>query len=333
MSASVVLYRYDSSPHSSKIRDSLLLKKIPQRWVTVAPILPRPELTDLLGLGHRRIPVLAIGRDIYLDTALIASTLERRFAAGAGPGYGTLFPPRKDGGRVDKTLIKLFVKYWSDAALFRAAVALLPWKQVPAAFLKDREALLGGPIPVDKLAAARPASLAKAAAQIALLEEQLADGREWLFDTVAPSYADVAANFGCVWTRNLSGDEALVPDKFPGVVAWMGRFAAYCEQLKEEMPVPSARLTGEEAAKEIAAGAVEPESIVGFDELEAGPLGLKLGQTVSVTAEGPGNIPTSGNLVALSREEIVIEVTGQAGAFRCHFPRVDYLVVPAAAKL
>lgn len=35
-------------------------------------MLPRPEITDLLGLNYRRIPVLAIGNDVYCDTRFLA---------------------------------------------------------------------------------------------------------------------------------------------------------------------------------------------------------------------------------------------------------------------
>jgi hypothetical protein len=41
----------------------------------VANIMPRPEITQLLGLGYRRIPVLAIGNDIYCETRLLLSVI------------------------------------------------------------------------------------------------------------------------------------------------------------------------------------------------------------------------------------------------------------------
>jgi hypothetical protein len=99
----------------------------------VSPILPRPELSDLLGIAYRRIPVLAIGNDVYCDSNLIAAELERRF-----PDRGTLFPPRKQGGRVDPGLIKLFSQHYVDLALFPQGVSLLPWGKFPENFIKDR---------------------------------------------------------------------------------------------------------------------------------------------------------------------------------------------------
>lgn len=40
--------------------------------------MPRPDLTAL-GVGYRRIPVVAIGRDIYHDTRLVLRKLEVLF--------------------------------------------------------------------------------------------------------------------------------------------------------------------------------------------------------------------------------------------------------------
>ena len=98
--------------------------------------LPRPELSEAMGVTYRRIPILAIGRDIYADTSLIASTLERRYPASAG--YGTLFPPRKGGGSSDTGMVKTFVMYYIDRAVFPLATSSLPYNKFPEAFLKDR---------------------------------------------------------------------------------------------------------------------------------------------------------------------------------------------------
>ncbi|KAF7329683.1 Glutathione s-transferase [Mycena kentingensis (nom. inval.)] len=341
MSDSIIVYRYDTSPFSHKLRDTLLLKGIPQRWVTVSNILPRPEITSLLGIGHRRIPVAAIGRDVYIDTSLIASVVERRFPTrnrDASPGaYRTLFPPRKGSERSDAGLIRLFVKNWVDSAFFRAVIPLIPWLHLPDVFLKDRGPLLSGLLPagttgdVDvnalNLAAARPAGIAALSAQLQILEEQLADGREWLFDTQGPSYADVAAVFPCRWAKRMPGvqDELFCAEqgRLPSTVSWMARVEAHLEALQKEQPDP-VQLSGDEAAKEIVAGEYEPEEVVGLDEVEAKRLGFQRGDVVAVVMDGPGNVPTSGALVALNKEEIVLEVTGEAGVLRVHFPRVDY---------
>jgi glutathione S-transferase len=98
--------------------------------------LPRPELSERMGITYRRIPILAIGRDFYADTSLIASTLERRYPASLG--YGTLFPQRKDGGSSDTGLAKTLVMYYLDRTVFPLAASSLPFQRFPETFLKDR---------------------------------------------------------------------------------------------------------------------------------------------------------------------------------------------------
>ena len=98
--------------------------------------MPRPELSETMGVTYRRIPILAIGRDVYADTSLIASTLERRYPASAG--YGALFPPRKGGGSSDTGMAKALGMYYIDRAVFPLAASSLPYAKFSEAFVKDR---------------------------------------------------------------------------------------------------------------------------------------------------------------------------------------------------
>jgi glutathione S-transferase len=97
---------------------------------------PRPELGRSLGVTYRRIPVLAIGRDVYCDTSLITLALERRFSP--EQGYGTLFPSRSGGGKTDTGLLKAFSKFYADRTLFPLAVTFIEWDKLPKAFVEDR---------------------------------------------------------------------------------------------------------------------------------------------------------------------------------------------------
>lgn len=98
--------------------------------------LPRPELSELLGVSYRRIPIVTIGADVYCDTSLIISALERRFPK--SEGYPTLFPARKGGGSVDTGMVKAFAMYYADRAVFPIASSTLPYDKFPESFLKDR---------------------------------------------------------------------------------------------------------------------------------------------------------------------------------------------------
>ena len=99
-------------------------------------MLPRPEITDALGIKYRRIPILAIGNDVYCDTSLIADVLERRFPA--SQGYGTLFPPRVGSNKADTGLAKAVAVYWNDKVVFPLGGNSLPYGKLGAEFLKDR---------------------------------------------------------------------------------------------------------------------------------------------------------------------------------------------------
>ena len=105
-------------------------------FAQVGMTMPRPELSDHLGVTYRKIPVLAIGNDVYCDTSLIAPALEKRFPA--SQGYGTLYPPRVGGGKADTGLALVLKMYWSDRTVFPLAVTGIPWKKFPQEFLDDR---------------------------------------------------------------------------------------------------------------------------------------------------------------------------------------------------
>ncbi|TRM68087.1 hypothetical protein BD626DRAFT_545308 [Schizophyllum amplum] len=312
---SVILYRYDGSPFGAKVESMLALKSLPAAHVNVSPILPRPEIFELLGVGYRRIPVLAIGRDLYCDSSLIASVLERRFPPSAG--YGTLFPKRKDGGSVDTGLVKALAQFYADSALFPTAVPLLSWDKVPAAFLSDRSKTL--------------------------VEQQLSDGRQWLFDTETPGLADLAVFFVLDWVRGFPGvgGELFDKVKFGRTVEWLDNLSAHLKGLKASLPKPE-KVSGKEAAARIATASVETlafddksrRAFPAFDETAAGLLGVKQGAVVSIVPEDNSrDYPTTGLLVGLNDEEYILEVKGEAGTCLCHFPRMRYAVVSKAAKL
>ncbi|KAI5834539.1 hypothetical protein K523DRAFT_339697 [Schizophyllum commune Tattone D] len=303
---SVILYRYDGSPFGAKVESMLAVKRIPAAHVDVAPLLPRPELSELLGLGYRRIPVLAIGRNLYCDTSLIASVLERRFPTSGG--YGTLFPKRRDGSTTDTGLVKAFAQFYADSALFPTAVPFVPWDKVPAAFLADRSKTL--------------------------VEEQLQDGRQWLFDTETPGLADLSVFFVLNWARSLPGTSELFGDKvkFAKTLEWLRNVQKYIQSQEATLP-KTEKISGKEAAQRIAsAAAVEREKPL-FDEKTATLLGVKHGEPVAVIPEDNSrDYPTKGLLVGLSDEEVVLEIKGKAGTFLCHFPRLRYAVVAGKAK-
>lgn len=98
--------------------------------------LPRPEISELLGIGYRRIPILAVGNDVYIDASLTTPVLDRLFPPNRG--YLPLFPPRKDGGKTDMGLMKAFTTFYTDRTLPHHASNCLPYNTFSKRFIDDR---------------------------------------------------------------------------------------------------------------------------------------------------------------------------------------------------
>lgn len=98
---------------------------------------PRPELVAL-GIPYRRVPVLAVGNDVYCDSALITDVLERRFPP--SQGYPSLYPPRigSENGRADTGLAKVLTTYWANNIVGKMIAFSLDFGKFPPELLADR---------------------------------------------------------------------------------------------------------------------------------------------------------------------------------------------------
>lgn len=75
----IILFSYPESIFGKRTTSYLNLRGLPYSQIRVPPNMPRQLLQERLGINHRRIPILSIGRDIYIDTRLIISKLEAMF--------------------------------------------------------------------------------------------------------------------------------------------------------------------------------------------------------------------------------------------------------------
>lgn len=110
----VLLWAYPSSPFAQKLQRVLELKGISYSYCTVTRMPPRPALQQL-GITYRRIPVLAIGADVYFDTSLAVVALEEAFPEVSLKGRS--WPVQLAAGL-----------FWSDRQIFTLAAALIPWR-------------------------------------------------------------------------------------------------------------------------------------------------------------------------------------------------------------
>ena len=297
----ILFHQYDSSPFSEKVRVCLGIKKLAWAAVDQPVIMPKPELVALTG-GYRRIPVMQIGADIYCDSQLIVRELERRFA---GP---TLFP-QGDQGLAHANAM------WSDRAVFQAAVAIIfggLGDKVPAAFIADRTALSGRSFDPAAMHAAVPHMEAQMRAHIALLSDQLADGRTFLTGDL-PGLVDANAYYNLWFMRSAFPPAASLYETMSHVPEWFERVRAIGHGNRSEM---SRQATLEIArAAEPMAGTVAPRDA----ELE--------GKQVTVAADDYGRDAVAGVFVGSSEQHVSIRREDpHAGQVVVHFPRIGFSV-------
>lgn len=150
-------------------------------------MLPRPDI-NALGVAYRRIPIMAIGSDVYCDTRLIIQKLEEFFPDGA---LGATDPDRK-------ALERLLAK-WTVGDIFTRAGQLLP-TDLPLLndpkFQADRKEYSGRSWDGKAMEAMQPEGLTHVREGFHLLETTLlADGRDWILKTEKPSLADIEGKF------------------------------------------------------------------------------------------------------------------------------------------
>ncbi|KAK3955342.1 hypothetical protein QBC32DRAFT_333693 [Pseudoneurospora amorphoporcata] len=338
----IVLYHYPFSPYAKRIVWYLHLRGIPYTQCLQPMIIPRPDLSSLLGIKYRRIPLLSIGRDVYLDTRLILSKLEDLDLPSSQPKLSAA--PGTDA----LALQTLLSHYSIDGGLFSRAAQLLfsldnPLLRDPK-FLADRaEFATGGAPPKfarEDMAALGPEALADLRDYCQMLETTvLADGREWILkDTKTPGLADIEAVFVLHWVKSLPGalpKEQFSEDKFPRVWKWVARFQeAVGETTKPPQKDGKITTVKGDKAQEMILGAGwnedsekkevdAAEAIVHFHGLEKGTV-VEVWPTDSGSGQAHRDV---GKLVSLDAREVVIE---NDKGVRVHTPRHGFRVKPSS---
>jgi len=342
----IIFFHYSYSPYARRVLWYLALRGIPYAQCIQPPVLPRPDIAGL-GIAHRRIPIMAIGRDVYADTRLILKKLEARYPQGA---LGARDPEQK-------LMEELLARWTIDGNLFSHAAGLIPL-HLPnmnnPVFLKDRGDFSGKPWDRDMIERARPENAVTMREAFRLMETTvLSDGRDWVLKTEKPTLADIEGKRktksgpqsvrscpGLVltchsaiwlyhWLIDMKG--ALPPDsiseeQFPRVFAWVSRFRAALKASRATSPNP-VTLEGEDAIKHVlAADFAEKEGEID----KADPLGLERGMEVEVWPLDTGAAHSDrGRLIALTPDEVVLEIKSKVteGEVRFHVPRRGFRVV------
>jgi glutathione S-transferase len=305
MNNDLILHHYDASPYCEKLRLILGHKGLTWKSVLQPPMMPKPDLTPLTG-GYRRLPMLQIGADMYIDSALIARELERRFPE------PTLYPSTT-------TPFADAIVGWADVYLFWKVVRMsmgVGADRIPEPFARDR-ALMNMPEMLAPQAAKAELPQTRSQLQIALgwLENSLAK-LPFLAGT-KPAYADYAL-YHCVWFLNRVAPDMI--EASPDLNRWMQAVAAVGHGTREEF-------TAAEAFDVARAAAPQALSYTSNANDISDVSGIIVGDKVSITAEYNGTESVVGEVVGINPERISItREAPEIGRVVVHFPRFSYVI-------
>ncbi len=298
----LILHHYDLSPYAEKTRLSLGLKGLSWRSVDTPMNLPKPDHFELTG-GYRRVPVLQIGADIYCDSHLIARTLDRLFPEPA------LSPPGRETEEIA-------FSRWAETSFMMLILSYLGMGGVfDDAFVEDRQKTMAPPgTDFSQTKMIVPTKLLQLQSNLARLEDQLADGRDFVFGD-APCGADISA----FHTTNMFGAHPRTADLLqdaPKVSAWLERVRAIGHGERKAMESAEAIAIAHDAIP----AAFEGEPVL--------PDGMSLGTPVVVIDDEFGSGNVTGTLAASGLHDVAVRrETERAGAVVVHFPRETFTVI------
>lgn len=300
----IILHHFDASPFAEKIRKIFGIKKITWKSVIIPMTMPKPDLTALTG-GYRKTPVMQIGADIYCDTFLIARVIDRMFPS----------PPLFRSGM----LAAAATYSWGGRDFFAPGAALSLHENrafIPKAVADDRRDYFTF-LDFDRFEADAPHFRSQFRAHARLVDETLADGREFIAGA-APGIADVDAWFNFWMARgNIPSSEAMLSG-MKHVAAWRARMEGFGEGSRSEISADD--------ALEIARDSV----VAPFDASAPDESGASAGDDVIVAAADYGKDPVRGILKSATDDAIVIaRRDSRAGEIHVHFPRIGFEIRPA----
>jgi glutathione S-transferase len=303
--SNIILHHYPTSPFSEKVRLILGYKSIPWQSVFIPQIMPKPDVVALTG-GYRRTPFMQIGADIYCDSALICSELERRYPS------PSLYPAGVAHGLVD-TLAQ-----WGDTTLFWQGAIGYAFQSKSMPFI-----FAGLPPEAAKAFAADRAAMRPGAPRVATAEhagslrvflqriDSMLESSAYLLSST-PSLADFSVYHPLWFIRRIEPVAAILAG-VKNVLPWMDRMATIGHG-------KSSKLSSAEAVTAAASSSAEAFEAPSHDEH-----GIKAGERVCVTPLDYALDAVAGELVACAANELVIRRTDdRAGTVVVHFPRVGY---------
>lgn len=290
-------------------------------------MMPRPVLTRL-GLNYRRVPVLAVGRDIYCDSRCIIQSLEERYPSHNAPKLGVDPDTQPFNHAIEKIL-----EIWIMELVFPKTTALIPLDAFLARgprWIEDRRQLTGWTINKEILEEKLPDALVGARIQLNLVEMLLRDGRPWIAGE-QPGLSDIHLGFIFDWILRGEGElspknahpELFQDKKYSTVMDWNARLTSLVAEKKKQAPIE--RLTESQTVK-----LIEESEFWEDEELEIldwDPTNLEKGTEIDLmTTDVPSGFQNrdTGRLVGMTADRVTI--TGETQNkinVRIHYPRTN----------
>ncbi|KAG9185552.1 hypothetical protein G6011_06883 [Alternaria panax] len=290
----IIAFDYDMSPYGYKTRTLLACSNIPFQRSLQPMVIPRPILQSL-SITYRRVPLLAMGKDVYCDSSLIVSTLQEKFN----------ILPTSPADRAYEAF---------GNALFESVLSVIPSAMLTPDAIKDRITIFQI-LKHPDYPSLRPSGLAEVRAKFHIIETEFLAGPRQYIGGDSFALSDLHAGFAVGFALKVQGlihEPGFGQSDFPRMYEWIAKWpkAEFTEVSPEEV---------HEAIGNAAYSAQE----IGVDSKD--PLGIAKGTEVSVESADadPGAHPQKGKLIGLNGKEVVLQLENDV---RLHFPRVGYVV-------
>lgn len=241
------------SPYGQKTKALLTAAGVPFKRCDQPVVLPRPDL-EALGITYRRIPLLAVGRDVYCDSSLIFDVVLNKLAK-------TQLPSTPAD--------KAWETYGYEA--FVAVLTLMPGAILDNKdFVKDRETIFPV-ITRSDFKTLRPSGLAELISRLSFIENELLAKSPFVAGEKL-GVADLHVIFGIRWAMfdlGVQQEKGVGKDAFPKV--W---------KLIESLPEVKAETIGSDEAINMIKGADLSARDVHVEKND--PTGIAMGTKVTI---------------------------------------------------
>lgn len=310
----IVTFDYQYAPNAQRARNLLNLCGLPYKICEQPFVQPRPILQNL-GITYRRIPVNAIGKDVYVDNRVFLDAILTIF--GSEPGVKALVRTKHD---------QAYEAF--GYRMFWNLLEILPDTVYNDTMVQDRKdlySMLGKP----DYREVRPSATAAFRQYMDIIEHDFLSEQDsngpWICGSKPgiadlqtawiPKFALETIDYAHGASAGKEG-EGFGPENYPRTYKWLSNFVSHVPENEVE------KVGGEDAAKKIL-GAPYAAKEIGVDETHD-PTGFRKGDQVQIATTDdttPGNMPQLGKLVGLNRHEMVIQLEN---GLRLHFPRIGY---------